>query len=127
MSTIPIYAYVWKTIYFIILNKRAVVFEQHYIYATHPRRPLPIRDYFGFSHALHLLPEVFRNSFLLRRNDFKIIYIGRTIPTLTIPLHLFLNLLAKNGNKDVPIRYYLGFSHAFHLLPAIFQNSLGCR
>ena len=31
---------------------------------------VPIREYFGFSHALHLLPTVFRNSFLLWRNYF---------------------------------------------------------
>ena len=41
---------------------------------------------------------------------------------LWLLLHLFLDLWAKNGNKDVPIRYYFRFSHAIHLLQAFFKS-----
>ena len=54
---------------------------------------------------------------------FKIINSGRTIPTVIVLLHLFLDLLAKNGNKDVSIREYFGFSHVLHFLLAVFRNS----
>ena len=35
--------------------------------AENENEDVPIQDYFGFSHALHPLPAVFRNSFLLQR------------------------------------------------------------
>ena len=34
--------------------------------------------------------------------------------------HLFLDVLAYNGNGDVPIRDYFGFIHAVDLSPAFF-------
>ena len=42
---------------------------------------------------------------------------------LWLLLHLFLNLLTDNENRDVPIQEYLEFSHALYLLPKVFQNS----
>ena len=45
---------------------------------------------------------------------------GRTIPTLAVLLQLLLNLSKKNGNKYVPIQDCFGFSHALHLLQAVF-------
>ena len=42
-----------------------------YFLAGNQNEDVPIRDYFGFSHALHLPPAAFRYSFwLLRKNIF---------------------------------------------------------
>ena len=46
---------------------------------------------------------------------------------LWLILHLFLDFLAQNGNKDMPIREYFELCHAFHLLPTIFRNSFSLR
>ena len=45
---------------------------------------------------------------------------GRTIPTLTVLLHIFLGFSAETENEDVPIQEYFGFIHALHLLPVVF-------
>ena len=42
-------------------------------------------------------------------------------------LHLFLDFSAENGNEDVPILDFFGFSHALHLLMAVFGNSFSLR
>ena len=41
-------------------------------------------------------------------------------------IHLFLDFSAKNGNEDVPIQEYFGFSHALHLMPAVFKIRFHC-
>ena len=51
---------------------------------------------------------------------------GRTIPTVP-NAPPFPRFWAENGNKDVPFWYYFGFSHALHLLSAVFQNSFLLR
>ena len=52
---------------------------------------------------------------------------GRTIPTFTTSPPFSFDFSDENGNKDVPIRDYFGFSHALHLLPAVFRNSFSLR
>ena len=52
---------------------------------------------------------------------------GRTIPTLTILLHIFLDLSSEIGNEDALIQDYFGFSYALHLLPEVFWNSFVLR
>ena len=42
-------------------------------------------------------------------------------------LYLFLGFLAKNWDEDVSIWDYFGFSHALHILPAVFRNSFWLR
>ena len=51
---------------------------------------------------------------------------GRTIPALTVILHIFLEYSAKNGNEDVPIWEYFVSSHALRLLPVFFENHFRC-
>ena len=41
--------------------------------------------------------------------------------------HLFLDLLANNGNDDLSIQEYFGFIHALHLPPAVFRKSSSLR
>ena len=66
----------------------------------------------------------FWNSFSLRIIFFFLISnSGRTIPTVTVLIHIFLGFSAENGNEDVPIQDYFRFSHALHLLPGVFRNS----
>ena len=62
--------------------------------------------------------------FVAVKQNFKIRSRGRTIPTFTIILYLFINFSTNNENKDVPIQDYYGFRYAFHLLPVVFLNSL---
>ena len=74
------------------------------------------------------MPVVFRNLFSFRRYYyFEIGNSGITIPTLTVLFHIFLDLLTDNGNEYVLIWDYFGFSHALHLLRAVFRNSFLLR
>ena len=41
-------------------------------------------------------------------------------------IYIFLDFLAEHVNKYVLIWGYFVFSHALHLLPAVFRNSFGC-
>ena len=45
---------------------------------------------------------------------------------LWLLIQLFLNLSAENGNEDVPIWEYFGFSHALYLLRRFFGINLFC-
>ena len=67
---------------------------------------VPIHEYFGLSHALHLLLTVLWNSFSSWINDFLIISnSGRTIPTLTnsSPFPQFIGRNWKWGRADLVI------------------------
>ena len=89
---------------------------------------MSIRDYFEFSQTLRPLPAVFRNLvFVADKLKNLIRNSGRKIPALTVLLHIFLGFSAENENEDVPIQEYFVFSHALHLLPAVFRNSFSLR
>ena len=89
---------------------------------------MSIRDYFEFSQTLRPLPAVFRNLvFVADKLKNLIRNSGRKIPALTVLLHIFLGFSAENENEDVPIQEYFVFSHALHLLSAVFLNSFSLR
>ena len=48
--------------------------------AENGNEDVPIRDYFGLSHSLHLLLAVFQNLFLLRRITNPIVKVGIVLP-----------------------------------------------
>ena len=66
-------------------------------------------------------------SYLLERIQIRISSVFGECHRFPLFLHLFLDFSADNGNEDMPIQEFFGFSHALHFLPAVFQNSFLLR
>ena len=64
-------------------------------------------------------------NFRCRKLTFEISNSGRTITTLTTSPPL-PGCFGQNGTEDVPIQEYFVFSHALHLLPAVFGILFCC-